>query len=930
MAISVDKQGLKKFVEKWTGRGKEDEDDRSFWIDLLQDVFKLSRITDRLDFQKKVIGSDGNTKRIDVYIPETRVLIEQKSLNIPLDKPQTSHHGMTPYQQAKMYDNGLPSSEKANWIVTSNFSEIWIYDMDTRKPEENVVKLSLNNLEREYKNLSFLYDPQVEQITREFEISQEAGLQIGKIYDALLKQYPDNPSEDDLKNLNTFCVRLVFCYYAEDAGLFNSNLFSNYIASFNPQHLRNGLKELFRILNTKEEERDPFEEEVLLAFPYVNGGLFDGKNNIIPQMDDNIKSILVSAADFDWSDISPTIFGAIFESTLNQETRRSGGMHYTSIENIHKVIDPLFLNDLRNELEDIKASKQPNIRVNKLRAFQDKLASLNFLDPACGSGNFLTETYLSLRRLENDVIATINKDQIEIIAELSVNPIKVQLNQFYGIEINDFAVSVARTALWIAENQMMEKTKEIIVNADYLNFLPLKSFSDNIKEGNALQIDWNEVIDRHKCNYIMGNPPFIGGMMMKEEQKSDLEKVMTGFKSVGEMDYVTGWYQKAMEMMKDTQIRTAFVSTNSISQGQQATTFLAQMIINGMSIDFAYPTFIWDSEASLKAHVHCCIIGFSHCENTAVTSDKRIFNNNGEVKLVANINQYLSSGPFVLIESKSDPICNVPSIRFGSMPRDGGGFILSESEKDELIKNEPLSKNWIRMYLGAEEFLKGKKRYCLWLVDANPSELLKCPSVLKRIESVREFRLASKAAGTRKYAENPSLFCQIAQPVSGSYIAVPKTSSERRTYIPCGFLSCDVIASDLLFLIPDASIYHLGILESKVHMAWMRTVAGRLKSDYRYSKDIVYNNFPWPTPTDEQLSVIEKTATGILDARSKYPDCTLGELYSDKMYLFSDLVKAHEANDKAVMDAYGFSYNMTEPEIVAELMKIYQGLIENK
>ena len=935
MAVSVNKQGLTKFIEKWTGRGREDEDDRSYWIDLFQNVFGQSDVTDRIDFQKKVIGPDGNTKRIDAYIPETNVIIEQKSLGIALDKPQAGHNGMTPYEQAKMYDNGLPRSEKARWIVTSNFDEIWVFDMEKRKPEEDIIKIYLKNLDKEYHLLQFLFDPQVEQIRRELKVSQEAGDRIGRVYDALLSLYPGEPTEEEYKSLNLFCVRMVFCYYAEDAGLFNKNQFHDYVASFNPKHLRNGLKDLFRILDTKEDERDRTEEPELLAFPYVNGGLFADENIIIPQIDEKTQSIMTETSDFNWSEISPTIFGAVFESTLNQETRRKGGMHYTSIENIHKVIDPLFLDSLKEEYKTICESKQPNVKRQRLQEYQEKLGSLKFLDPACGSGNFLTETYLSLRRIENEVIKnlieldkTVLEKQIAL-GELDTTNgiIKVNLSQFYGIEINDFAVSVAKTALWIAESQMLIETEAIVYHN--INFLPLKSYV-NIIEGNALRVDWKKVIVPEECSYIMGNPPFIGGMMMNEKQKAELESVMDGFKSVGEMDYVTGWYQKALDMMKNTNIKAAFVSTNSIGQGQQATTFLAQMIRKGLSINFAYPTFIWDSEATLKAHVHCCIIGFTYNIESSSSGHKYIYSNSGEKLTVKNINQYLSSGPSVLIESRSEPICNVPPIRFGSMPRDGGGFILSEDEKNELISKEPLSEKWIHLYLGAEEFLKGKKRYCLWLVGANPSEIMKCPTVVERIERVRDFRLASKAAGTRKFAETPTVFCQIAQPSYGNYIAVPKTSSERRLYIPCDFLPCDIIASDLLFLIPNASIYHLGVIESLVHMAWMRIVAGRLKSDYRYSKDIVYNNFPWPEPSPDQIERIEVTAQGILDARSKYPDSTLGEMYSDKMYLFSDLVKAHEANDRAVMNAYGFKSNMTESEIVAELMKMYQKLTEEK
>ena len=937
MIASINKSELKKFISKWVGRGREDEDDRSYWIDLFQDVFEQSGVTDRLSFQKKVTGRDGNTKRIDVYIPETKVIIEQKSINVALDKPQAGHDGMTPFEQARMYNDGLPFSERARWIVTSNFAEIWIYDMDKRKPEEEIIKVSLSELDKQYPTLQFLFDNRVEEIRKELKVSQEAGDRIGRIYDALLAQIPGEPTEDEYKSLNLFCVRLVFCYYAEDAGLFGKYQFRDYMKGFNTKHLRNGLKDLFRVLDTKEEERDRNDEPELLAFPYVNGGLFADRNIIIPQIDEKTHELMTQTSDFNWSEISPTIFGAVFESTLNQETRRKGGMHYTSIENIHKVIDPLFLDELKEEYQTISESKQPNVKRQKLQDFQKKLGSLKFLDPASGSGNFLTETYLSLRKIENDVLRdlfeldrSINPNQIAIGNFIGAeNPIKVQLSQFYGIEINDFAVSVSKTALWIAEHQMFLKTKELAYQGEMKDYLPLKSYV-NVIEANALRIDWKEIFDPSEYSYIMGNPPFIGGMMMSSDQKNDITTLMSDFKSNGEMDYVTGWYLRAMQIMKDSPIKAAFVSTNSISQGQQATTFLAKMIQKGMTIHFAYPTFIWDSEATLKAHVHCCIIGFSFNSKCESSPKRRLYFSDGGFDDVNSINQYLSPGPFVTIESRSTPLCNVPSIRFGSMPRDGGGFILSEDEKNSFIKNNPQTKKWIKQYLGAEEFLKGKKRYCLWLKDVNPSEYINCPNILNRIEKVRNFRLSSKAASTRKFADTPAVFCQIAQPENGNYIAVPEISSERRKYIPFGFLHSDIIASNLLFLIPDANIYHFGILESSVHMAWMRTVAGRLEMRYRYSKDIVYNNFPWPTPTDDQKAKIEQTAQAILDAREKYNQCSLAELYGDKMYLFADLVKAHEANDKAVMKAYGFEPSMEEPEIVAELMKMYQNLTEGE
>lgn len=719
--------------------------------------------------------------------------------------------------------------------------------------------------------------------------------------------------------MNVLCVRLVFCLYAEDAGIFGDHLkFHNYIKRFEPRDVRRALIDLFRVLDTKLEDRDPYLDEVLASFPYVNGGLFADDSIIIPNFTQDICDLLLRKAseDFDWSQISPTIFGAVFESTLNPDTRRSGGMHYTSIENIHKLIDPLFLDELRDEFETIKSISVPKLRNAKAEAFREKLSQLTFLDPACGSGNFLTETYISLRRLENEALCLVSGGQI--LLDMG-DIIKVSIGQFYGIEINDFAVTVAKTALWIAESQMMKETEDIMNTS--LDFLPLKSYA-NIVEGNALRTDWESVVPKENLNYIMGNPPFVGGMMTTKEQKADMIHAIGDVKGIGELDYVAAWYFKAADYIQKTNIQVAFVSTNSICQGQQAVTIWKPLFDKDVSIQFAHRTFIWDSEAKVKAHVHCVIVGFS-----ILGKAKKALYDNDHIRYVENINSYLTEAPNIFVESRTTPICDIPKIRFGSMPRDGGGFILSDEEKEELLRKEPLSEKWIRPYLGAYEFLNNKSRWCLWMIGANPHELKQCPTVMRRIESVRDFRANSVAAGTRKFAETPTLFCQIAQPNS-EYIAVPKTSSEKRKYIPIGFLPSTVIASDLLFLIPNATLFHFGVLTSNVHNAWMRTVCGRLKSDYRYAKDIVYNNFPWPNLTPEQKAKIEQTAQGILDARALYPDCSLADLY-DELSMPPELRKAHQANDRAVMRAYGFDVKTTtESTCVAELMKLYQDLVK--
>lgn len=913
---------IRQFINDWKDGGRELQDDQTFWNELLRNIYDVKDLPHFIEYQKEV--KINNQCRIDAYIPSTSVLIEQKSSTVDLSKgiPQSDKSYLTPFQQARRYASYLPHNENPRWIIVCNFLEFQIHDMNRPNDEAQIVKLA--DLEKEYHRMNFLVDTGDENTKRELEISMDAGRIVGELYDALLAQYnnPDDP--ETLKSLNMLCVRLVFCLYAEDAGVFGVHgMFHDYLKGHAVKDVRRALIDLFEVLNTKPEDRDPYMDEALSEFPYVNGGLFADKSIVIPRLDEHIVDLILqrASADFDWSEISPTIFGAVFESTLNPVSRRAGGMHYTSIENIHKVIDPLFLDDLRTELAEIQEITVTKTRKQKLRIFQDKLAQLTFLDPACGSGNFLTETYLSLRRLENEVLRSLS-DQISLFGD-SKNPIKVSINQFYGIEINDFAVTVAKAALWIAESQMMKETMDIIHND--LDYLPLET-QGNIIEGNALRMDWETVVPKHELDYIMGNPPFIGGMMSTKSQKEDMEHVIGNIKGLGELDYVAAWYYKATDYISNTNIVSAFVSTNSICQGQQAVTLWKPLFEKGIYINFAYRTFVWNNEAKNQAHVHCVIIGFS----TKKWKKAKLYVS-GSVHFVDNINSYLANASNIFVENRSTPICPVPKMRFGSMPRDGGSFFFNEEEKNKLIVEEPLSRKWIRPFMGASEFINNKKRYCLWLVDADPTELQQCPSIMERIDKVRQFRLNSVAAATRKFAATPTLFCQIAQPNS-SYIIVPRHSSKSRKYVPIGFVSCDVICGDANLLIPDATLYDFGVLTSNVHNAWVRTVCGRIKSDYRYSKDIVYNNFPWPNPTDAQRAKIEQTAQAILDARAKYPAASLADMYGEKMYLFSELLKAHQDNDRAVMVAYGLNKNSpefkSESACVAMLMKMYQNLTE--
>ena len=957
------------FAERWKGRGYERGESQPFWIDLLTNVFGIETPSDGfITFEDHRMVDASNF--IDGRIPSTRVLIEQKSLGKDLRKgiPQSDGSVLNPFQQARRYVVSLPVSEHPRWIVTCNFSEFLVYDME--HPNGEPEQILLENLGKEYYRLLFLVDAKNEHLSKEMQVSMQAGEIVGKIYEALLKQY-DDESPEVLRWLNILCVRIVFCLYAEDAGVFAHDQFHDFLVTYEAKDLRRALRDLFEVLNTPVEKRSKYLQEELKAFPYTNGGLFEEEIEI-PQFTEELKEILLQNAsfDFDWSEISPTIFGAVFESTLNPETRRSGGMHYTSIENIHKVIDPLFLNDLRRELDEILEEKVEKQRQKKLDAYQDRLVSLTFLDPACGSGNFLTETYLSLRRLENEAIRERYHGQTMMGA--FVNPIKVSIQQFYGIEINDFAVTVATTALWISEAQMLAETEKIIKQD--IDFLPLKAYH-NIREGNALRMDWdvieipsdvptihannvhliiepepmvasepetieyNEVniVARHfdgkakpqvqryqvQYDYIIGNPPFVGYTFQTAEQKNDLARVC--LECGKNIDYVTGWYYKAARLIGNSNTRAALVSTNSITQGEQVSAIWKTLTEQyGICIDFAYRTFRWDSEASLKAHVHCVIIGFSSQYNTMIKS-RFIYEDKGFI-IADNISPYLLNAPTIFIDKRKTPLSDIPQMCKGSQPTDGGNLILSTVEREAIIKCNPEIEKYIRRYVGAEEFIKGKERYCLWLDGANPADLSHSSEVKKRLQAVRESRMASPKAATRKWADFPMLFTENRQP-SDTYILVPSVSSEKRRYVPMGFVSPDVVASNLVLIIPNASLYHFGILESNVHMAWMRAVCGRLKSDYRYSNDIVYNNFPWPNPTEEQKAKIEQTAQAILDARAKYPDSSLADLY-DELTMPVELRKAHQENDRAVMQAYGFPVKstFTESQCVAELFKLYQNL----
>ena len=925
--MTADKRAaIKDFVDKWKDRGDEKQDTQSFWLSLLRTVYDVSDPASYIEFEKPVLLS--HQSYIDGYINATRVLIEQKSANINLGKGQKQSDGsfLTPFSQARRYAGYLPHELNPRWIVVCNFTEFQIHDMNRPNDEPQIIKLK--ELEKEYHRMNFLVDTGDEHTQREFDLSIAAGEVVGELYDALLAQYKDPDDPETLKSLNMLCVRLVFCLYAEDAGIFGRrNMFHDYLNEYAVKDVRMALLNLFEVLNTPEDERDPYMDETLMAFPYVNGGLFADANVVVPRLDENIVEIILkrASADFDWSEISPTIFGAVFESTLNPETRRSGGMHYTSIENIHKVIDPLFLDDLSDELNTIKEIGVEKKRNQALEAYQDKLASLTFLDPACGSGNFLTETYISLRRLENDALRLRLDKQISFGAFDITNPVRVNIGQFYGIEINDFAVTVARTALWIAESQMLKQTEDIIHTG--IDFLPLKSYV-NITEGNALCIDWEEVVPKDELDYIMGNPPFVGKKEQSKVQKSELVALFPKkYKGVGNLDYVSGWYLKASELTNGTSIRCAFVSTNSITQGEQVPVLWNYLLSQEIYINFAYRTFCWNSEATDQAHVHCVIIGFSH---EKLRDKKKLFLDEKQVEYADNINPYLIDAPSILISSRTKSLCDVPPISYGSMPIDDGHLILSKDDVDTLLKENPDNQKFIRKYVGGAEILKGKERWCLWLKGVSPKDLQKSKFILERIRLTAEFRKQSGRPQTLALAETPTLFGEIRQPDT-TMLVIPKVSSERRRYIPIAYIEPEIIVNGSALIVPDATPYHFGVLISNIHNAWMRTVAGRMKSDYQYSGNVVYNNFPWPEPTDAQRAKIEEAAQAILDARALYPDASLADLY-DEVTMPPELRKAHQNNDRAVMAAYGISKDdpefKSESACVAMLMRMYENLAE--
>ncbi|MCR4766905.1 MAG: methylase [Saccharofermentans sp.] len=918
-----DRKTRKLFVETWKNRGYEKGETQQFWLSLLTNVLGYEH-NDTVLFEHHT--STGGY--IDVWIRQSDVMIEQKGIEIDLDKEEPRQGTLkTPLQQVQDYAASLPITEQPKYLITCNFETFRIYDRTKygdAELKDNKFEFTLEDLIDHPEYLSCIVDPGNSRLRKEQEVSEQAGRLIGDLYDMLLKQYHDQDSEETKHSLNVLCVRIVFCLFCEDAGLFGEpDAFCNYLSKVDPSNIRIKLQHLFDNLDKPRSERDEYDEDIKV-FPYVNGGLFKEKV-IIPNFTQELKDFLIDkmALQVNWSNISPTIFGGIFESTLNPETRRKGGMHYTSPENIHKVIDPLFLNDLKAEFDAIRTNEELSViqKRNRYKKFHEKLCSLVFFDPACGSGNFLTETYICLRRLEYAVLKEYKSKQVSLFDSAIEGEVqlRIKLDQFYGIEINDFAVAVAETALWISRLKANQEYL-LLLDLDEKDF-PLTDRANIICE-NALRFDWNDLVEPSRVSYILGNPPFLGHISRSEEQSNELRNVWER-DDIGRLDYVTGWYKKASDYADGFNIDVAFVSTNSISMGEPVPVLFGYLFSHGWNIKFAHRTFYWESDSLEQAHVHVVIVAL-----TKVKCPHYLFlYNHGKLvqeQKVGNINGYLLDAPNIFIEQRRDvlsPYLN--PVTMGNMPR--GTDLIVEPEDVETILNDHIASKYLRRFVMGRELIQNKERYCLWMEEADLQELMKSPILKYRLERIKKSRLESSAKSTRDMADTPHLFGQRAFIPRGTYLGIPKVFSENREYATCDLLNADVIPGDKVYVCDDPDGLQFAVISSKVFILWQKAIGGRLKSDCSFSNTVVWNNFPFPEITDRLRQRIISTGKNILDTRSLYPDKSLADLYDpDKMP--EDLKAAHEANDRAVMDAYGFSYDMTEPEIVAELMKMYQVL----
>lgn len=884
------------FSREWANETSEDAEAKSFW-DGFFNVFGLTRRR-VASFEAPVKKGDGAGGFIDLLWKGV-LLVEHKSRGKDLDRAA---------KQAFDYFPGLKERDLPRYVLVSDFARFRLYDLDSNEQHN----FTLTDLSRHIQLFGFIAGYQTRSFGQQDPVNVQAAEKLGKLHDLLKASgYDGHP-------LEVLLVRILFCLFAEDTALFERCQFQDYLEQRTTEDgsdLGMHLATLFQVLDTAPEKRLKALDEQLAAFPYVNGQLF---SEMLPitSCDKAMRETLLDCCALDWSRISPAIFGSLFQSIMDTVARRNLGAHYTGETNILKLIRPLFLDELWAEFNKIKNNR------NKLFEFLKKLGHLNFFDPACGCGNFLVIAYRELRLLELEVLRHVRQNDQLMLDVFQL--IGVNVDQFHGIEIEEWPARIAEVALWLTDHQMNLRVSEEF--GQYYARLPLKK-APHIVHGNALRLDWRDVVAPHRLSYLLGNPPFVGSKLLNDEQRAEVAAVFYDTKGAGVLDYVACWYRKAAEYMAENpSVRTAFVSTNSITQGEQVGILWPDLLRRGIQIQFAHRTFQWSSEARGKAAVHCVIIGFGLQD----LPEKWLFDydtpkSEPHATKAVNINPYLVDGPDVVLQSRSKPLCDVPEIGIGNKPIDGGYYLFTAEERDAFLKLEPAAEKWFRRWLGADEFINGYERWCLWLGDCSPDELRKMPESMKRVDAVRKVRLESKSAPTRKIAATPTRFHVENMPLS-EYLAIPEVSSERRFYVPLGYLPPETLASNKLRVLSNASLYHYGILQSLMHMAWMRSVTGRLKSDYQYSVNIVYNNFPWPEPTGKQQAAIETTAQKVLDTRANYPSATLADLY-DPLTMPPDLVRAHQALDKAVDTAYGKTGFKTEAERVAFLFERYQQLV---
>lgn len=906
------------FAFRYADARDEDRDKQSFWKDLLALYGVDPRQIGAFEERVRIHGRPGVGK-IDYFAPH-KFIIEHKSKGKDLEEA---------FEQAMDYFDALPVTIRPRWIIVSDFARVRVYDLES--PVENRVnEFELGELAKHVQVLAFFSDEDVRVYKPEGVIDVKAVRAIGKLYEALrLSNYPP-------EHISPLLTRLVFLFFADDTGIFEQNVIRAFFEENTKpdgSDIGNHLSSIFQVLDTPPERRQNTLVAALDNLPYVNGGLF---KEVLPVVFASraVRDTIITCSSFDWSQVSPAIFGSMFQSVMDEKQRHDLGAHYTSEKNILKVIGPLFLDALHEELQASKTNKE------KLVALQERLAGITLLDPACGCGNFLVIAYRELRTIENEIIARLygreDKKGFAHVAthtrldlgEVDLKKLsKLSVERMYGIEIEAFPAEVAKLSLWLTDHLMNVELGKIFGKP--LTKLPLTE-APHIVCGNALTLDWETVVSKDKLTHILGNPPFVGSKVMSDEQRAEITTLFENVRGSGTLDFVTGWYIKAARYIQDTDISCAFVSTNSITQGEQVAVLWKSLHKLGLKITFAHRTFKWSNEATGKAAVYCVIIGFDRGQQ----KDHRLFEYQDirgdaiEVK-AKYINAYLVDGPDVLIENRSKPLCDVPEIGIGNKPIDGGMYLFTPEERDAFIAKEPSSQRFFRRWIGSDEFINGYERWCLWLGDAQPDELRAMPEVMRRIEAVRQFRLMSRSEPTRKLADTPTHF-HVENIPNENYLVIPETSSENRHYIPIGFINPETLSSNALKIMPGANLWHFGVLESEMHMAWMRAVCGRLESRYRYSKDIVYNNFPWPeNPTDTQKKAVEDAAQVVLDVRAKYPNATLADLY-DRNSMPPDLLAAHHTLDRAVDACYGKKIFKSEPERLEFLFERYEVLVHSR